>query len=334
MIVDGQDQRNINKASELLKAGELVIFPTETVYGLGADALNIESLEKVFALKARPKWDPLIVHLSDISKLEQFVEAVPDKALKLAEKFWPGPLTLVLRKKKIVPDLVTGGRETVAIRVPRNPVAQSLLRQFGGAIAAPSANRFQQLSPTTALSAFEALGKPNVMVLDGGPCEVGLESTVVMIEEKATKILRPGGISREDIEQITGQSELNLGVAAEAPESSESPGQSSFHYAPRTPLKLVDLTDIKELILRKGNKRLALVAIGPNEHVERLRDRVEIHYLSKGEHDLVTAAANLYETLRIIDTKGFDFIICLRAPESGLGLAINDRMKKAQHGYF
>src|ERR1700733_11475418 len=209
MIVDGTIRKNMLKAVELIKSGELVAFPTETVYGLGANALNAQAVEKIFRVKQRPFADPLIVHVADLADIELVAKPLGDKVQKMAillmEKFWPGPLTLIFEKKPELPDIVTGGLKTVGLRMPKHIIARALIKNSGTPIAAPSANRFQSLSPTTAGAVERELGADIPVILDGGPCEVGLESTVLSLIEGPI-ILRPGGVSREDLEYVLDMS--------------------------------------------------------------------------------------------------------------------------------
>src|SRR5215510_11308900 len=234
-ILDGTDLRAIETAAAALRAGEAVAFPTETVYGLGADALNERAVAQVFAIKNRPSFDPLIVHLLDKEVVPQYATEVDQRAAALMERFWPGPLTVVLRKKPIIPDLVTAGLDTVALRVPAHPVALALLRAVGRPIAAPSANPFGYVSPTTAPHVREMLGGAIGLILDGGPCTVGIESTVCALTEADAVVLRPGGVTVEEIEAVIGP----VTVAASSQSDPRSPGTLPSHYAPHVPLTLL-----------------------------------------------------------------------------------------------
>ncbi|HEX7022744.1 MAG TPA: L-threonylcarbamoyladenylate synthase, partial [Trueperaceae bacterium] len=225
---------DIHAAADILRAGGLVAFPTETVYGLGADAANPEALAKVFAVKGRPTDHPLIVHLASPEQLDEWAEPVPELALRLVDAFWPGPLTLILRRAPGVLDAVTGGQDTVGLRVPRHPVARELLRAFGGGVAAPSANRFGRISPTTAAHVRADLGERVDAILDGGPSEVGLESTILDLSSREPRILRPGGITAGQLAKVLGQAPAVGGVGA--PRVS---GSLASHYAPRTPSVVV-----------------------------------------------------------------------------------------------
>lgn len=290
----------IAEAVARLRAGELVAFPTETVYGLGADAENPLAVRRVFAAKGRPADHPLIVHLSDDADLERWADFTP-AARRLAERFWPGPLTLVLRRGANVIDEVTGGRETVGLRLPDHPVAVALLRAFGGGIAAPSANRFGRVSPTTAAHVRDEFGD-SVLILDGGSCRVGLESTIVDLSGPVPALLRPGGISREAIEAVIGPLAVGGTTAA--------PGTLPAHYAPRTSLLVSDDPEGEASRLREAGLRVAVLrASAPEDYARRL-----------------------YAELRRLDALGVDVLVAERVPESGLGRAINDRLARASRG--
>ena len=236
-MVMGDD---IRRAVELLRQGELVALPTETVYGLGADALNPDAAARIFAAKERPADHPLIVHLPDAEQLTTWARDIPKEAIALARAFWPGPLTLILKKEEGVPDVVTGGQDTVGLRVPNHPVALELLRAFGSGIAAPSANRFGRISPTTAEHVRQELGDRVALILDGGPCQVGLESTILDLSRDVPVILRPGAIGVDDIARVIGRRPRLRGEEAQSDAAAPRvSGALAAHYAPRTPLELV-----------------------------------------------------------------------------------------------
>lgn len=308
----------IQKAAQIIQEGGLVAFPTETVYGLGADALNPYAVAEIFEVKNRPQFDPLIVHVADMRQADILVQKFPDKALKLVEKFWPGPLTVVLPKSPMVPDIVTSSMPTVAIRVPNHPMALELIRESGRPIAAPSANLFGAVSPTTAEHVRKSLGKKVQMILDGGPCGVGVESTIVSFMEKEPMLLRPGGVPLEEIQNLIGQVRVQT-TAAEKP---LAPGQLPQHYAPRTPLVLdASLENLPE------GKKIGLLAF------QEPRDPTPftaVEILSKSG-DLREAAANLFAAMRRLDESGLDLIVAHPVPHEGLGRAINDRLYKAGH---
>jgi L-threonylcarbamoyladenylate synthase len=308
----------IQKAAQLIQEGGLVAFPTETVYGLGADALNPYAVAEIFEVKNRPTFDPLIVHVADMRQADILVQKFPDKALKLVEKFWPGPLTVVLSKSPMVPDIVTSSMPTVAIRVPNHPLALELIRESGRPIAAPSANPFGQVSPTTAEHVRKSLGNKIGMILDGGPCSVGVESTIISFLEKEPVLLRPGGAPLEEIQALIGP----VRVHTTAVEKPLAPGQLPQHYAPLTPMVLDEsLESIPE-----GKKIGLLTFKEPSDATSFKAVEVLSH---KG--DLREAAANLFAAMRRLDEKGLDLILAHPVPHEGLGRAINDRLYKASH---
>lgn len=299
---------NLAEAVTILKSGGLVAFPTETVYGLGADAGNDEAVARIFAAKGRPSFNPLIAHVADIEAATK-IALFDERALSVAKHFWPGPLTLVLPRlaQGSVSLLATAGLDTVAVRVPNHPVALDLLRLFGGPVAAPSANPSGRLSPTTASHVAEGLGKKAQLVLDGGPCQVGLESTVLSLAEGKPVLLRPGGISLERLEEFLGP----VALASEGGAIS-SPGQLASHYAPRAAVRL------NALSAEPGE---VLLAFGPDAPSDALN-------LSPSS-DLVEAASHLFAYLRRLDEPGIAAIAVQPIPKHGLGLAINDRLKRA-----
>ncbi|MCC6572774.1 MAG: threonylcarbamoyl-AMP synthase [Planctomycetes bacterium] len=305
--------KDIAKAAKLLKEGGVVAFPTETVYGLGADAFNEAAIARVFEIKNRPRFDPLIVHIADMKQLKTLARDIPAVARKLARKFWPGPLTLILPKTRAVPDIVTAGGETVGVRMPDHPIALRLIAACGQPVAAPSANPFGATSPTTAAHVREQLGKRVDMILDGGPCRVGLESTVVEFPARGKpRVLRPGGLAVEDIEAVVGP----VAISAHSSSKPKSPGMLERHYAPRTRLVIGG---------KPGGKRVGLLKIfglvpkGTFAAVEVLS--------AKG--DLREAAAHLFAAMRRLDALKLDVIMAELAPEEGLGRAINDRLRRA-----
>ena len=316
------DKANIKRAAEIIKSGGLVAFPTETVYGLGADALNPIAVSRIFEAKKRPFFDPLIVHVDSFSSVEKISKGFGETEQKLAEKFWPGPLTLVLAKQSIVPDIVTAGLPTVAVRMPANKLARELLREAGTPIAAPSANLFGRVSPTKAEHVFSQLGNSVDMILDGGQCEIGVESTIIRIQGGRPFLLRPGGLPLEDIENIIGKVNQDIPEGNLADFSRvEAPGQLPYHYSPLTPLKLVD--DIAELKL--NNIKAGLLAF------KQLSNNLPFHKIEilSESGDLREAAANLFSCLNTLDAAGLDIIYAEKIPEKNLGMAIMDRLTKA-----
>ena len=296
-ISEAADRIGVSRAAETLRSCGLVAFPTETVYGLGADAGNEEAVRRIFKVKGRPTTHPLIVHVYDPWP---WAEEPSADAVRLAERFWPGPLTLILNRSRRASDAVTGGQETVGLRVPSHPLALSMLRAFGGGVAAPSANRFGKVSPTTAAHVRADLGGDVDFILDGGPCDVGVESTIADLSGAEPAILRPGGVTREAIEEALGR---KVGVREKS--RVRAPGQLESHYAPRA--------------------EVVIVRVGEEEaRAAELRKRgLKVEVLARPE------AATLYASLREADARGADAIVVVAPPEEGLGLAVADRLRKA-----
>ena len=315
----------IEQAVTLLRCGELVAFPTETVYGLGADATDVAAVAKIFAAKDRPADHPLIVHLPSAAHLARWARDIPDEAQALAAAFWPGPLTLILKRQPQVPDAVTGGQDTVGLRVPSHPLALELLSSFDGGIAAPSANRFGRISPTTAAHVREELGDRVPLVLDGGACPVGIESTILDLSRGVPVLLRPGAIGAADIARVLGRAPGTAVPQAETPRVS---GSLAAHYAPRTPLQLVSSDGLLFAL------RNALVA---GEKVAVLAPTAQAI-----SHDLVSwkqspaepagFAHDLYASLRELDALGCVRILVQQPPAGEAWLAINDRLRRAAAG--
>jgi L-threonylcarbamoyladenylate synthase len=302
----------IERAARLLRSGGLVAFPTETVYGLGAHALDTAAVEKIFRAKERPGWDPLIVHVADISMARSLAKNPPPLFDTLVQRFWPGPLTLVVGKAAHVPDEVTAGRPTVALRQPRHPVAAALLAAARLPIAAPSANRFGRPSPTRAEHVLEDLADRVDLVLDAGPTPLGVESTVLDLTQSPPTILRPGGVSREELAAVIGAVRLSGGVADEvAAQGLAGPGMTAKHYAPRARVELFE--NDEELRARAG----ALEAQGRRVGVV------------DGTGGVERLANTLFAQLRALDARGPDVIVCVLPPEDGMGLAIRDRLRRA-----
>jgi L-threonylcarbamoyladenylate synthase len=332
----------IERAAKLLRDGEIVVFPTETVYGLGADAFQPAALERIFAAKGRPFSDPLIVHIADEHELELLTTTISIEAKRLAQEFWPGPLTLILPRGPRVPHLVTAGLETVAIRMPRHPVALALISALGSPIAAPSANRFMHISPTTAHHVFTDLSGRVPLILDAGPCEIGVESTVLDLCSNKPRILRPGGISLEALRTILPdvQPPIQRNTVEEVEEilAKKAPGQLLTHYSPTVPLLLFDGT-IEEMhtsMLAEIGRRYAkgehvglLVA---EEDIPTFQDSGALIYSPGSADDLVRVAANLFAGLRTLEEAHVQVILCRNFGVHGLGLAIRDRLLKAAGG--
>lgn len=323
-----------NAASDLLRNGQLVAFATETVYGLGADATNSVAVASVFEAKKRPAFDPLIVHVQDITAAKNVAATWPAVADQLAKEFWPGPLTLVLPKRPQVSDLVTAGLPGVGIRVPSHPLARRLLEEFSGPIVAPSANLFGSMSPTTADHVIEGLGGRIAAVLDGGACEVGVESTVVSLMHDRPIILRPGGLAKEDIERITGPIEIAQANAELNDEAQPAPGMLSRHYAPATHLILIEADSA--VASPAPDARCGLLTYGTadidNEDTDNHQANVsgfrECRWLGT-ENDLKSCASSFFAALRSLDAANLDVIIARKFPAHGLGIALNDRLKRA-----
>ena len=315
-----------------MAAGGLVAFPTETVYGLGADAFNSSALARVFEAKNRPRFDPLIIHIAEENALDRIVDtaslnrAARERLSLLSVRFWPGPLTLVLPKRAEVPELATAGLAAAAVRFPSHPVAQKLIRLSTGAVAAPSANPFGCLSPTRAGHVRDQLGERVDCIIDGGRTEVGIESTVLDISGERPAILRPGGTSREAIEAVIGPVELNTASQAAPQAAPMSPGQLKSHYAPGTPLILHRNGALASLPVTSGEGRLYFSP--PPFLVSGKEAGGNTRILSKSG-DLCEAAANLFDMLHELDSLGLSLIRAEEAPGYGLGEAINDRLRRA-----
>jgi len=305
---------NISRAADALRRGECVGMPTETVYGLAGDGMNPVAVARIFDIKKRPSFDPLILHVASAYDLSGIVKSVPETAQKLMQRFWPGPLTLILPRNTSVPELVTAGLDTVAVRCPDHPVAQDLLRHFGGPLAAPSANPFGRLSPTLAEAVEDELGGKIAMTLDGGACRVGVESTIVDCRGAGVNVLRLGAVSVEELERTAGPVQVIKNNTLVAP------GMLENHYAPRTNLYLCESLEAGPL--PPGAAGLAFSG-GPAHRQRKVLS-------SAG--DLREAATFLFAFLRDLDRCGATLILAERVPELGLGRAINDRLKKASTG--
>jgi len=311
-----------NSAVELLRQGEAVALPTETVYGLAADALNPIAVAKIFEAKGRPRFDPLIIHLPDPGWLEKVADPLKqDRQLvsSLAEKFWPGPFTMVLPKRDIIPEIVTAGLETVAVRISAHPIFSEIVSAFGKPLSAPSANRFGRISPTTAKHVLDELNGHIPLIIDAGPTTHGIESTIVAVHDGKIDILRRGPITSEQLSKFG-----EVGIATVL-EKISVPGQLPSHYAPKTPLRIVD--NLKSFT-PMTNERCALLAWTSIEKDERF---IAIRNLSR-KQDLREAAANLFRYLRELDALDVDLIVAERVPGEGLGAAILDRLQRASHG--
>lgn len=304
----------------LLKDNKLVAIPTETVYGLAANAFDPTAVNRIFEMKGRPRFNPLIVHIHDIRQLADLATKVPEAAMKLAKAFWPGSLTLILPKQAKVPDAITAGKATVGIRMPDHPMALELLRGLPFPLAAPSANPFTRVSPTSAEHVAHYFGDRIPAILDGGPCQVGLESTIVGFEGDTPIIYRKGGISIEAIEKVVGKVQL----LTENETAPQAPGMLLKHYSPRTPLVL--RTDIQQSIGTYPNKRIGVLSFFTDDF-----KGAEIVKTLSPSKNLKEVARHLFAALHELDALQLDIIIAERFPEEGLGGSINDRLRRAQN---
>ena len=315
MAVSGKD---IQKAIEILQQDGLVAIPTETVYGLAANALRDEAVVRIFEVKNRPSFDPLIVHVDSIEQAEEMVLNVPAKAKDLAARFWPGPLTLLLRKQAIIPDIVTSGLNTVAIRIPDHPLTLDLLHSLGFPLAAPSANPFGYVSPTSVKHVNDQLGDKIPYILDGGDCHVGIESTIIGFTNEEPEIYRLGGIPVEDIESVVGK----VRVRNHSSSRPEAPGLLESHYAPAKKVKLKNISDLGS---NSDPGRIGLIRFKEIDTAVPERNQI---ILSR-DGDLIEAAKNLFSALRKMDEMDVHYVIAESLPEIGLGRAINDRLRRA-----
>lgn len=314
---------DITAAAAILRAGGLVAFPTETVYGLGADASNEAAIKKVFAAKGRPHDHPLIVHIASAAQLNDWARDIPPAAQTLAKKFWPGPLTLILKRAAHVIDLITGGQDTVALRVPAHPLAQALLKNFGGGVVGPSANRFGRVSATTAEHVRDEFGDAVDCILDGGACEVGIESTIVDLSGGKPALLRPGIITAAQIEAV-----LNAPLSAPGVTSPRAPGTLEKHYAPRTPVMLVegDLIDELTRSFARQGKRVAVLARNARQP---LIDKLT--WIAAPEAP-TAYAHDLYANLRQLDAAGCNVMLVEEPPLVMEWAAVRDRLGRAAAG--
>lgn len=310
--------KDINKAKSILERNGLVAIPTETVYGLAANALNPKAVEKIFLAKNRPNFNPLIIHLSNFETIEKYVQNIPENAKKLAEAFSPGPITFLFMKKSTVPNIVTAGKDTVAVRIPNHPLTLELLSQLNFPLAAPSANPFGYISPTSAQHVENQLSGKVDYILDGGNCSVGLESTIIDFTSEEPIILRLGGLSVEAIESVVGKLEVQINIE----KNPSVPGQLKSHYAPK---KTLIIGEIEDLIVKYSGKSIGILSFD-RFYPEIIEENQVI--LSKSG-DLEEAAQNLFTGLRFLDEKEIDLILTEKFPEEGLGRAINDRISRA-----
>ena len=321
MLTQAETGINIEKVKAYLEAADVVAIPTETVYGLAGNALDKAAIIRIFTVKNRPYFDPLIIHIASVDQLDRYCSDIPAKAQALAKAFWPGPLTLLLPKKSIVPDLITAGMERVAIRIPNHPLTLSLLEQLDFPLAAPSANPFGYISPTSAQHVSDQLGDKIPYILNGGICGVGVESTIVGFDNDEAVIYRLGGLSIEAIESVIGKVIYNT----EIENNPNAPGMLKSHYAPRKPLYLTD--NIEGLY--EVHKSLKIAILSFNKLHIKLHPVEEI--VLSTNSDTAEAAHKLFAAMRTLDNSNADIIIAEKLPETGLGPAINDRLQKATY---
>lgn len=310
---------DISKAAEILNNNDVVAIPTETVYGLAGNIYSEKAIKKIFKVKQRPLFNPLIVHIHSVEQLKDIVSDFPEKAQLLAKAFWPGSLTLVLKKKSSIPELITGGKDSVAVRIPNHPVVLKLLKALDFPIAAPSANPFNRISPTTAMHVEDYFKKDIDMVLDGGSCKNGIESTIIGFENNEPVLYRLGAISMEDIESVIG----NISVKNKKEQSPDAPGMLEKHYSPKTKTHLVP--DVEAFIKNVTSKKIGVIMFSKEIHLPQV-EQVEI--LSKSG-DLKEAASKLYDALHKLDSLSLDIIVAEVFPNYGLGKSINDRLERA-----
>jgi L-threonylcarbamoyladenylate synthase len=301
----------VRRAADILKRGGLVAFPTETVYGLGADACSAQAVARLYAVKGRPADHPVIVHFSGSDQAFAWAREVPDAARRLAARFWPGPLTLILKRSRLAQDFVTGGQDTVGLRVPSHPIAHEMLSIFGSGVAAPSANRFGRVSPTTAAHVREDLGDDVDLVLEGGPSEIGIESTIVDLSGAGPVLLRPGGIPQE---------QLGITLSTPTADSPRHSGGLERHYAPRTPARLVPTHALDKVISSTGNRVAVLAFSRPDERVD---------YWLRMPRDPAAYAQRLYAALRELDSAACEAILVEAPPEAPEWAAVHDRLRRA-----
>lgn len=318
------EAQSIQQAIQYLKQGKLVAIPTETVYGLAADAKNQEAVAKIYTVKGRPKTNPLIIHLSDHSAINGFACNIPKAALQLADSFWPGPLTLILERHPEVPKIVTAGQNTVALRIPNHPLTLSLLREFGGGVAAPSANHYGRVSPTTAQHVRDELGRQVDYILDGGPCEIGIESTIVSLIAKDPIILREGAITAEQISEILGQKIQN---GHDSKNEIRAPGASLSHYAPSKPLLLLDKEALlnQARILAEQKQPVSVLTFNPCPDFFNQAQGLWIQAFPNSQD----YARDLYANLRRMDASMAEWLLVETPPHSKDWLAVLDRLSRA-----
>lgn len=308
---------DIALAAEILRAGELVGMPTETVYGLAGNALNEDAVLKIFKAKNRPFFDPLIAHTHSVKEIQKYVTGIPERLLPLMERYMPGPLTVLLPRRSVIPDVVTSGLERVAFRIPQHELALGLLRTLDFPVAAPSANPFGYISPTSAQHVNAQMHGTIPYILDGGECRVGIESTIVGMEGDTVMVYRLGGLALEEIQALAGE----VQVATTSSSDPSAPGMLTSHYAPRKPLLL---GEIAELLAQYKDKKVAVISFTEKYDVP-------YQYILSPSGSIDEAAKRLFAAMREMDATDADLIIAKALPEGGLGRAVNDRLKRASH---
>lgn len=306
---------DVKKAAKILSEGGLVAIPTETVYGLAANAFNEEAVTSIFKAKNRPSFDPLITHIADVNQLDNLVIQIPEEAKSLIKKFWPGPLTIVLPKTEKISDLITSGLDSAAFRIPKHPLTKLLLNEINFPLVAPSANPFTYVSPTTAQHVADQLGEKVDYILDGGPCSIGIESTIISFTNSTPKILRLGGLGAEEIEQTIGK----VDIQTHSNSKPQAPGMLSSHYSPGVEIKVGDITN---LITENSGKKIGIISFK-----KPFPDYLNSVLAPSG--NLSEAAQNLFKSLRWMGNQQVDIILTEFVPDHGLGRAINDRLKRA-----
>jgi L-threonylcarbamoyladenylate synthase len=320
MSIARDTQKQIQDAVDALRAGDLVAFPTETVYGLGANASSPQAVRKIFELKGRPANHPVIVHVDDQKHLQRWVRDMPPAARALADKFWPGPLTLVMKRAPAVSDVITGGQDTVAVRVPSHPIARQLLTAFGGGVAAPSANRYGHVSPTRAEHVRDEFGKRVKIVLDGGDCKIGLESTIVLCVGEVPRLLRPGAITLSQLRSVVPGI-----LAGPDPTTPRAPGTTPRHYSPKTPVTLVPSRRLVDVMreFTDEEEKVAVLSLRPPSTANRY-----MTWINAGTRADIYAR-NLYTHLRTLDKMGAKVLLVEEVPAGEQWDAVRDRLKRA-----
>jgi L-threonylcarbamoyladenylate synthase len=323
---DNPEESILEEASNFIKNNEVVAFPTETVYGLGANALDENSVLKIFEAKARPSDNPLIVHISKIKQLNDLVCEIPPIAHKLMDKFWPGALTIIFKKKELVPDITTAGRDSVAIRMPSHNIALKFIEKCNVPIAAPSANSFSKPSPTIAKHVYEDLNGKIPFIIDGGNCNIGLESTIIDLTQEKPMILRPGGITIEEIENVIGKVELHKSVLnpKEKVDIAKAPGMKYKHYSPNATVILIENSTIDKIIKRNKNKKIGIISLNKNLQINNAKiEKMELlNSINNLSHDI-------FKLFREMDDHNIELIIVDKIPSKDLGISILNRVKKA-----